>query len=69
LDRRAAGWLGPRGFASVAYALAIVELAHFGDIDRAYTAIVAVVAGSIVVHSLTDAFVARALARRRGGAP
>ena len=63
-ERRAAAWLGPRGFASVAYALTVVELAHFGDVDRAYLAIVAVVAGSIVLHSSTDTVVARALARR-----
>jgi NhaP-type Na+/H+ or K+/H+ antiporter len=66
-ERRAAARLGPRGFASVAYALAIVELAAFDGVNRAFMAVVAVVAGSIVLHSSTDTLVARALARREAG--
>lgn len=68
-ERRAAGWLGPRGFASVAYALAIIDLAHFDHVSRAYIAIVSVVVGSIALHSSTDTLVARALARREGRRP
>ncbi|HXX91295.1 MAG TPA: cation:proton antiporter [Acidimicrobiales bacterium] len=63
-ERRAAAWLGPRGFASVAYALLIVELAEFHDANRAFVTIVAVVSGSILLHSSTDTLVARALVRR-----
>jgi sodium/hydrogen antiporter len=66
-ERAAAAWLGPRGFASVAYALAIVELAAFDHVGRAFMVVVAVVAGSIVLHSSTDTLVARALARREPG--
>jgi len=62
-ERRAAAWLGPRGFASVAYALLITEQAHFQGVSRGFLAIVAVVTGSIILHSSTDTFVARALAR------
>ncbi len=65
-ERRAAAWLGPRGFASVAYALYMVELAHFEHVSRAHFAVVAVVAGSIVLHSSTDTLVARALDRAEG---
>jgi NhaP-type Na+/H+ or K+/H+ antiporter len=63
-ERVAAAWLGPRGFASVAYALLIVELAQFSGADRGFLAIVAVVTGSIILHSSTDTLVARALTRR-----
>jgi len=66
-ERVAAAWLGPRGFASVAYALYMIELAHFEHVSRAYFAVVAVVAGSIVLHSSTDTLVARALDRAEGG--
>ncbi|HUO48433.1 MAG TPA: cation:proton antiporter [Acidimicrobiales bacterium] len=65
-ERRAAAWLGPRGFASVAYALLIVEQAHFAKVDRGFLAIVAVVTGSILLHSSTDTLVARRLGRRLG---
>lgn len=63
-ERRAAMWLGPRGFASVAYALLIAEEAQFQGVSRGFLAITAVVTGSIILHSSTDTMVARALAWR-----
>jgi len=68
-ERLAAAWLGPRGFASVAYALLIAEEAQFAGVGRGFLAITAVVTGSIILHSSTDAMVARTLTRRLGEGP
>lgn len=62
-----AGWFGPRGFASIIFALVVLG----SNVPRAYDLfdIIAVTTAlSIVVHSSTDTLVARAY-RRRARAP
>jgi NhaP-type Na+/H+ or K+/H+ antiporter len=61
-ERAVAGWFGPRGFASVFYALLVLnrgvpnagELYHLAGV---------VIAASIVLHSSTDYTTARWIAR------
>ncbi len=62
-----AAWFGPRGFASLVFALVVLG----SNVPRAYDLfdIIAVTTAlSIVVHSSTDTLVARAY-RRRARAP
>ena len=61
LDRReriAAAWFGPRGFASVAYAL-LVQRSGIAGSRHIYHLLALVIAVSIVAHSSTDVLVAR----------
>ena len=62
----AAAWFGPKGFASVVYALLIINAGVAGA-DRMFHLIALVVAASIVAHSSTDVLVARWFRRREGG--
>ena len=55
------GWFGPKGFASVAYALLIVS-AGIGGEHRMFALIAATVTLSIVAHSSTDVAVAHRFA-------
>lgn len=57
-ERAAAGWFGPKGFASVAYGLLVLtaDTAHSAS---AFNLIAICVAVSIVAHSSTDVVVAR----------
>lgn len=54
----AAAWFGPKGFASVVYALLILNAAVVGA-DTMFHLIALVIAASIVAHSSTDVLVAR----------
>jgi NhaP-type Na+/H+ or K+/H+ antiporter len=58
----AAAWFGPKGFASVVYALLILGSGRSGSVD-AYHLIALVVVVSIVAHSSTDTLVARSFER------
>ncbi|MGE0728905.1 MAG: cation:proton antiporter [Acidimicrobiia bacterium] len=63
----AAAWFGPKGFASVTFALLALERDHpFGDLVFHLAGLV--VTASIVAHSSTDALVARKLAAELGDA-
>lgn len=57
-ERLAAAWFGPKGFASVVFALLILQ-AGFVNSEYLYHVVALVVAGSIVAHSSTDVLVAR----------
>jgi NhaP-type Na+/H+ or K+/H+ antiporter len=67
LDRRnrvAAAWFGPKGFASVAYALLIVR-SGAPDAATDFHLVALVVVLSVVVTSSTDTLIARRLQRRK----
>lgn len=59
----AAGWFGPKGFASVLFGLLVL---HSGvpDRERAFHLIATVIVGSMLAHSTTDSLVARWFERR-----
>lgn len=57
-ERAAAAWFGPKGFASVVYALLILE-AHVAYGDEMFHLAALVVVASILAHSSTDVLVAR----------
>jgi NhaP-type Na+/H+ or K+/H+ antiporter len=54
----AAGWFGPKGFASVFFGLLILS-SGVAEADRIFHLVALVIAASIVAHSSTDVFVAR----------
>jgi sodium/hydrogen antiporter len=56
----AAAWFGPKGFASVAYALLLLQEGVVGG-QKLFEVIAVAVATSIVLHSSTDVVVARQL--------
>lgn len=62
-DQAIAGWFGPRGFASVIYALYVLN-AGGPDAPRVFALAALVVAGSILLHSSTDVVAIRILRRR-----
>lgn len=66
LDQRAAAaWFGPKGFASVVYALIVLESGMpYGQTVFALSAVTVLV--SIAVHSSTDVPIAHVLTRRSG---
>ena len=53
------GWFGPRGLASIVFALIIVEEAHLPHLDTMVSAIYATVGLSVLVHGVTAAPFAR----------
>ncbi len=57
-ERLAAAWFGPKGFASVVYALLILE-AGLALSDELFHLAALVIAASILAHSSTDVLVAR----------
>ncbi|MGE0315085.1 MAG: cation:proton antiporter [Lautropia sp.] len=63
-QKAAAGWLGPKGFASVIYAILVLH-AGLPDGDRLVRLISLVIVVSIVAHSSTDVATARWLARHQ----
>lgn len=58
-ERVAAAWFGPKGFASVVYALLVLRSGVDGA-EEIFTLAALVIAGSIVAHSSTDVVIARA---------
>lgn len=57
-ERGAAAWFGPKGFASVVYALLVLHSSDsFGG--EIFTVAALVISGSIIAHSSTDVLVAR----------
>ena len=67
LDRRetlAAAWFGPKGFASVAYAL-LLRKSGLEQRDYLFHLIAAVITLSIVAHASTDVVIARWFGRRQ----
>lgn len=65
-ERLAAGWFGPKGFASVIYAVLVLH-SDLPDRERLFHLIALVVVVSIVAHSSTDVPMARWLRRRGAG--
>lgn len=65
-ERIAAGWFGPKGFASVVYGLLIVSRGP-PAVDKLFAVIAVAVAISIVAHSSTDVLVARWFSPARRG--
>lgn len=61
-ERIAAGWFGPKGFASVVYGLIVAE-SGIEAADRLFHLIALVVVASMIAHSSTDVAVARWFAR------
>lgn len=57
-ERLAAAWFGPKGFASVVYALLILE-AGLASSDELFHLAALVIVASILAHSSTDVLVAR----------
>ncbi len=57
-ERLAAAWFGPKGFASVVYALVILE-AGIAPSDELFHLAALVITASILAHSSTDVIVAR----------
>jgi len=57
-ERLAAAWFGPKGFASVVYALLILE-AGIALSDELFHLAALVIVASILAHSSTDVLVAR----------
>jgi NhaP-type Na+/H+ or K+/H+ antiporter len=67
-ERLSVAWFGPKGFASVAYAVIVASSGMVGHEQvLALTALTVTV--SIIAHSSTDVAVAHALSRRRTGDP
>ncbi|MGK2947327.1 MAG: cation:proton antiporter [Acidimicrobiales bacterium] len=62
-ERLAAAWFGPKGFASVVYALLILE-AGLASSDELFHLAALVITASILAHSSTDVLVARRFAPR-----
>jgi len=62
--RLAAAWFGPKGFASLIYAIVVLN-AGVSQAERLYHVAALVIAVSIVAHSSTDVPLARKLAGRR----
>jgi NhaP-type Na+/H+ or K+/H+ antiporter len=58
----AAAWFGPRGFASVVYALLVLD-AGLASGEKIFHLVGAAVALSIIAHSSTDVLVARSFER------
>lgn len=56
-ERIAAMWFGPKGFASVAYGLLVLD-SGIPNADRLFHIIATMIIVSIILHSSTDAFVA-----------
>ncbi|MGH9018499.1 MAG: cation:proton antiporter [Acidimicrobiales bacterium] len=65
-ERTVAAWFGPKGFASVVYALVVLASTN-PEADRIFSLAVVVVAVSIIAHSSTDIVVARWLGRTAPG--
>ncbi|MDJ1137123.1 cation:proton antiporter [Streptomyces iconiensis] len=57
-EKLAAGWFGPKGFASVVYGLLALK-SGIPQGEEAFVLVAAVIAFSVVVHSTTDAPLAR----------
>lgn len=62
-QRLAAAWFGPKGFASVVYALYVLD-SHIPRAEQVFALAVAAIGLSIMLHSTTDVPVARALRPR-----
>ncbi len=62
-ERAVAAWFGPKGFASVLYALLILQ-SHVAPAERLFHLVAIVVAASIIAHSSSDVPVARWFRRR-----
>jgi NhaP-type Na+/H+ or K+/H+ antiporter len=60
-----AAWFGPKGFASVFFALLILR-SGIESAPRIYTLIAAVIAASIILHSSTDVLVAKWFEKEEG---
>ena len=56
------GWFGPRGLASVSFALLILERTDVAHKEVIFTAIIVTVVSSIVLHGLTAGPMARVCA-------
>ncbi|MBX3620662.1 MAG: cation:proton antiporter [Rhizobacter sp.] len=63
-DRLAAAWFGPKGFASLVYAILVLR-AQLPEGQRLYEIAAVVIAASIVAHSSTDVPMSRWLSRPR----
>lgn len=61
-ERIAAGWFGPKGFASVVYGLLVVE-SGIATADELFHLAALVIIASMIAHSSTDVAVARWFAR------
>lgn len=57
-EQVAAMWFGPKGFASVVYALLVLE-SGIGAAEQIFTLVAAAIVASILAHSSTDVLVAR----------
>ena len=60
-------WFGPRGIASLLYALLVVEAADLDVADDVVTVVSVTVLASVVLHGVTAAPWAKAYGARRGG--
>jgi sodium/hydrogen antiporter len=67
-ERAAAAWFGPKGFASVVYALLILE-AGIASGDELFHLAALVIVASILAHSSTDVLVARWFEPDKGDRP
>ncbi len=63
-ERVTAAWFGPKGFASVIYALLLFQY-YVPDAERVFHLIAVVITGSMIAHASTDVLVARWFVRAR----
>jgi NhaP-type Na+/H+ or K+/H+ antiporter len=62
-ERLTAGWFGPKGFASVVYAVLVINAGTAGA-QHVFSVVAVVIALSMAAHSSTDVLVARWFRRR-----
>ena len=66
-EKLVAAWFGPKGFASVIYAIMVLR-SNIADADHVFHLIALVIAISIVAHSSTDVPIARWFPQKRQSA-
>lgn len=68
-ERATVAWLGPRGIASVVFALLAIQEGDQDQIDVIVQSVVMVVFFSVMLHGLTAPLIGRAFGRQRGPLP
>lgn len=67
-ERATVAWLGPRGIASIVFALLAIQEGDEGQVDVIIQAVVMVVFLSVMLHGLTAPLIGRAFEKRRAPA-
>ena len=64
-ERATVAWLGPRGIASIVFALLVIQEGDEGQVEIIIQAVVMVVFLSVMLHGLTAPLIGRAFEKRR----